>query len=749
MEKSVVSFSLRYNALYIPDNVVSAETVNNRALSFAVKMADYGFMLSPELLLAVSGMDDGQIQDYVKAVESILGIGLNWASLRKNWLTPPENTWEDVKLGWLFNELYPYFPESQAIELPCGHVLPKGFFPLEKYNGCPICGTPFELADFVLEGQSNPRKLLNLWRDKDVYELFRSIMESPVAPQESAVETIKEISSLPISMPHVLPATKEMMLLYCHYFAGADRLREYLTTPSLIFSYLWYLNTDILRFYKPSTIYRQIIYSYTSHGMVTRGAEQALEKRKDELKLKYDRHSCRLVADLLENCDMTPEQMCADMHPRRQMWVRFIRALRLTEFARRKQYPRLRSMLDLFYRKDYKVWAGEVAKAATQKNEEQVLKLLKMRPGIFARLLFSTMLTFDAERVAGAFVEIGEAVPPRLLVTLSMYAYNYFNSNSRVVQPNPTTRKDITANPKVLRLSQSRRDYMTSLVRNTMQEALRRHYMASVGDTFGKKVYIDPQLYHIPLGIGDRGQAVQQTSTLLQGQQIPVEGDKLRVFLQWGEGLPRMTLDMDLSGLIIYEDGAYRPVAYFNLSCEGAVHSGDIRSIPDNVGTAEYIELDLPALEKSGAKQVFFMSNAYSVGTINPNLKLGWMSSKYTMVVDENTGVAYDPSTVQMLAAVDSSNLSRGLVFAALDVEKRQVTWLEYPFPGQNINDADADSINLLLQRLESKMKIGELLRLRADALGQQLAAKPEEADETYTLDWASNPANPAELLLK
>ena len=51
------------------------------------------------------------------------------------------------------------------------------------------------------------------------------------------------------------------------------------------------------------------------------------------------------------------------------------------------------------------------------------------------------------------------------------------------------------------------------------------------------------------------------------------------------------------------------------------------------VGTAEYIELSMPELEKANAKYVTFTCNAYSVGALSPNLVVGWMDSANPMKI--------------------------------------------------------------------------------------------------------------------
>ena len=47
---------------------------------------------------------------------------------------------------------------------------------------------------------------------------------------------------------------------------------------------------------------------------------------------------------------MAPEKACEIMHPKREMWVRMIRALRLAEYARKPEFGNLKELMDIFYR---------------------------------------------------------------------------------------------------------------------------------------------------------------------------------------------------------------------------------------------------------------------------------------------------------------------------------------------------------------------------------------------------------------
>ena len=258
-------------------------------------------------------------------------------------------------------------------------------------------------------------------------------------------------------------------------------------------------------------------------------------------------------------------------------------------------------------------------------------------------------------------------------------------------------------------------------------------------------MYIDPMLFHIPLSIGDRSETVQDTSCALQGTRFPVEGDKVRLFMQWGKGLPAQHLDMDLSCHITLPSTT-EVCSFFNLQAIGAKHSGDIRSIPNKKGTAEYIELDLNELNRVGAEYVAFTCNAYSNGTISPNLVVGWMNSAYPMKISERTGVAYDPSCVQHQVRI-SQSLQKGLVFGVLKVKEREIVWLEIPFGGQTILSLDTQTIEKYLDKLEAKTTVGELLAVKAQAQGLKLVDIPE-ADEIYTREWALNTAAVTKLLL-
>ena len=552
-----------------------------------------------------------------------------------------------------------------------------------------------------------------------------------------------------LPLPAVGIKMKETLMLVIDTLVEQDRAQEaqiYFSAPNDILRYLWYKKTGFLQIIEPKTLIRKAGRNNAHLCNALDKSRSAAQAKREELKLKYTRRECKMVALWLNNLAMTPEKSCEMMHSKREMWVRMIRALRLAEYARKPGFENLKELMDVFYCQAYTVWQGEVERSRLKADAAQTFALLKQRPGMFARSLFANMLWFGPEETLAAFKEVVHLLPARLVVTLGMYAESYFEQgHKRMVKPLGGNALLIEPHYLVSLYMEDQLKEMVKEVQDLCKEVVAARFANAGAGSGSASMYIDPMLFHIPLSIGDRSETVQDTSCALQGTRFPVEGDKVRLFMQWGKGLPAQHLDMDLSCHIALPSTT-EVCSYFNLKAIGAKHSGDIRSIPDKKGTAEYIELDLNELNRVGAQYVAFTCNAYSNGAISPNLVVGWMNSAYPMKISERNGVAYDPSCVQHQVRV-SQSVQKGLVFGVLKVKEREVVWLEIPFGGQTVLSLDTQTIEKYLDKLEAKTTVGELLAIKAQAQGLKLADTPE-ADEVYTREWALNTAAVTKLLL-
>ncbi|WP_337672049.1 hypothetical protein [Prevotella sp.] len=752
MNNTLTTVALRYRALYLD---IRREDINLNSeatapvMALVARLKENGFSLSEELLHALNNVSADTLAEITKCINNVMGVNLNWAPLVKKWNVPTGENRVDHLLTLFTNLLGGKEAGFKGTTLSCGHFIPEGTFPLERYNGCPFCGTPFHTANFVYKGQGSKLKELRLFTDKDMQNVFASLLASPTpldATQKDSLEKLLTEFSLP---EDVQVAMKETAMLVVKTLISHDKAMEaaaLLKTPTDILRYLWYEKTGLVQIVEPKTLvaHARRMY-YHVFGPLNMGADAAVDM-KLKLKLKYNRKACLRVALWMNSLPMTARQAAENMNPKRGMWVRMIRALRMGEYSRKKGMEHLAEIIDVFYNQSYSTWQGRVDKARIENNADKTLDLLKERPGLFARSLFATMLRFGSKRVLAAFDEVADKLPARLLLSLGNAAESYFDLNAtRLARPITGGTVSIESNKLLALYNETERQKMASDVMDVYKESMVRRFAAK--KTEAKTIYIDPALYKIPVGVGDRATTIQDTSCALMGTRFKVEGDAVRLFLQWGKGLHAQPLDMDLSCRITFDNYTTAECAFYNLSCVGAKHSGDIRSIPEMVGTAEYIELSMPDLLAAKAKYVMFTCNAYSCGTLSPNLVVGWMDSAYPMQLSEETGVTYDPSCVQHMVRISESNLSKGLVFGVLDVEKREIVWLEMPFTSQTIRGADSMSAEALLSKLETKLTIGELLDWKAMAQNLEPAATAQEADEAYTYEWALNPADVARLL--
>lgn len=743
--------ALRYRAVFLD---INREDINMRSeasvpvLAFTKRLKENGFCVSEELLHALNAVPADRLAEITQCINDVMGVNLNWASLVKGWDVPTGETLADHLITFIAN----IFGEKAGFKgttLPCGHLIPEGTFPIERYNGCPFCGTPFETADFVYKGQGSKLKELRLFTVSDMKHVFTSLLASATpldGTQKDSLEQLLREFPLPEDANITMKETAMLVIKLLVEQDKADEAAKLLKTPTDVLRYLWYEKTGYVQIIEPKTLvaHARKLY-YHMWGPLDRGVDAAKDMKK-KLMLKYDRRACLRVALWLNAIPMTAKQAAENMNPKRGMWVRMIRALRLGEYSRKNGFDHLAEILDVFYKQDYSTWQGRVDKARSENDADKTLALLKERPGLFARCLFASMLRFGSDKVIAAFEEIADKLPARLLLSLGNAAEAYFDPKEvRLARPITGVTHKIEPNKLLALYDDDARKAMVDAVDGLYKASMARRFAAQV--TEAKTVFIDPSLYNIPVSVSDRSTTIQDTSCALMGTRFPVEGDAVRLFLQWGKGLHAQHLDMDLSARIARANGKVSECAYYSLTCVGAKHSGDIRSIPEMVGTAEYIELSLPELEAADAKYVTFTCNAYSVGALSPNLVVGWMDSANPMKISEKKGVAYDPSCVQHMVRISEGNLSKGLVFGVLDVAKREIIWLEMPFTAQTLRGADSASIEALLHKLEAKLSIGQLLDMKVKAQNLTVVENVEDADEAYTYEWALNPADVTKLL--
>ncbi len=768
-ERDFLTVALRQNAIFIPKNAlisnenaaiqkpVVEKTMQATTAILCVNAVKLGFTFDEPLLHALNSVKGQSYKSTIMAhLRDVAGVDKNWTPLVKGWDIPTNENVFDHLITWIFQ----LKGIKSGTEMACKHVIPNHTFPLERYNGCPFCGTPFEFGSLKLKGQGSHLKVLTLWTEDDLTAFFHSLLASKTALDATQIDSLKMLlnalplpEKLEIGMKETVIAAADALIAQ----GNGEKAATLFKTPTDILRFLWYKKTGFLQIIEPKTMVKRTMKN--SHIMQYKFLDKksSFAAAKAKLNLKYDRKMCLTAAVWLNEMVKTAKNDAAKlaeiMHPKRSMWVRFIRALRLAEYSKREGFQPLAELMDVFYNQKYTVLEGQVNYYRLRSDSEKTFALLQERPGLFARSLFANMLWFGDEETLDAFSKVSNSVPLRLLFTLNMYAENYFDANTnRAVKPLGGVTKHIKPNGLLEIYTETQLDEMKTRITDLCLETAKKQYADAIkkaengAEKPAKSMFIEPVLYTMPIPIGNRSESIQDLPVALQGTRFDVEGDTVRVFLQWGVGLKAQHLDMDLSCYVAYKKGS-TVCSYSNLSPTGCKHSGDIQYIPEKVGTAEYIDLDLPVLAKTGAEFVVFTCNAFTAGSLAPNLVVGWMNSKFPMKISEKTGVAYDPSCVQHQVRI-TQTLTKGLVFGVLDVKARQIIWLEMPFQGQIAQNFSYKAVKALLSNLTAKASIGTLLALKAEAQNRKLLTTAEAEADIYDYNWAINAAAVTEFLL-
>lgn len=388
-------------------------------MAFAARLKENGFSVSEELLHVLNSVSADVLAEITETINEVMGVDLNWAPLVKGWDVPTGESHIGHLITWMINLFGGKETGMRGTAMPCGHFIPEGIFPIERYNGCPLCGTPFMTADFVYKGQGSKLKELRLFTDKDMQDIFASLLSSATpldGTQKNSLEMLLQHYALPAEAEIQMKETAMLVIRLLVEQDKADEAAKILKTPTDILRYLWYEKTGYVQIIKPKTLvaHARKLY-YHLWGPLDRGADAAAEMKK-KLMLKYDRKTCLRVAKWINGLPMNARQAAENMNPKRGMWVRMIRALRLGEYLHKKEMEHLAEILDVFYKQEYSTWQGRVDKARLENDADMTLALLKERPGLFARCLFATMLRFDSDKVLAAFDEIADKMPTRLLL---------------------------------------------------------------------------------------------------------------------------------------------------------------------------------------------------------------------------------------------------------------------------------------------------------------------------------------------
>jgi hypothetical protein len=437
----------------------------------------------------------------------------------------------------------------------------------------------------------------------------------------------------------------------------------------------------------------------------------------------------RLLLQTLENGSNITE----DMLRYQNRWKRL--GERLHPFEYKNKYPKCYDAFDTIRNdRPFATFNSKVEMGLLEKDTVAVTKLLKTRPGEFARKLDKLIRdTEDATYITDEFKSISQSVSTPVLLQLICHFKNR-NSPKELRSFFP---KGNVATVKAI-------DDKLPPIGTTICNSIIENCELVLIERFKKykplgKVYLDNELrnYMVPFALRSASKALK-TIARCSRVRLP-DGDTIRFFIYWKDGENRS--DLDLSALGLGDDSRFKEViAYYNLKSLGGYHSGDITSAPD--GASEFIDIEVSKFLKAGIRYVVMCVNSFTEQKYCdlPICIAGFMVRKFP-----NSGEIYEPLTVDN--KFDLTSNTKIAIPLILDLKERIVIWTDLslksnPSTCNNVHN-NISSISIINKSLTTMVKpnLYDLFSLHIQARGEKVFDK-NDADFIFSVSEGVKPTD-------
>lgn len=453
--------------------------------------------------------------------------------------------------------------------------------------------------------------------------------------------------------------------------------------------------------------------------------------------ISFPRKIRRVLLELLEDCSCLEE----DMYRRKEAFIRLGERLHVGEYA--KRYPKAyRAFEKLRNGEKIQTYGGTLAFALEQKDIHLALRLLKERPGEFARKLDVLLRNFaEKELVFQAFEQIATKVATLVLLQVREHFLHRNDGDLRVYFPKGKLSQAKYIETPLIKIDDQ---YCTRIV-EICESALMEHFEkeGSMG-----KVYVGDAMKNYLVPFNQRS-ASKSTKVIVPGSHMSIGKDTkaIRGFIWWTNDKNGGRVDIDLSAAFFNEKfQCLEHVSYTNLRSTRflACHSGDITDggREDGAGVSEFLDVDIDAALANGARYIVYQVYCY---TNQSFCNLSHVNFGFMERADVNSGEIYEPKTVkQKIAITSQSRVSIPVIF---DCAKRKLIWCDMNLAiagcqmGGNNVESNLSGVALACYSMVHmhKPNIYDLLQLHIKARGVLCDCK-EEADLVFDEDEGITP---------
>ena len=643
---NIITLQYRHS-LYVPQS--TGKLPERFLLALQTDLSQLGFTLDGLIMSALQTATPSEFESFrkflISELKHLVGDNVKYQPLFKNF---PDDIPDDTEYllkriaGFVCN-ICNVLPEN-AQPLSCGHVIDPMLFDINKFGACPICQqqTVETSKDSLTRpnlDEITPLRVIHMAKVDDAYNIFSNLIsaKSSISDRDKkAIELmIKEDRTATQHIPTNI-VLKENIALVC------GLLIKYNKNYSTIISSLIKTATDVLR-----------LAVYLSGGDVS---------LKEKTKFKLSNKERNIIMSLLDGISNPLE----DMLTYRMRWIRLGEVLHVG--TKKKRFPNAFNTFDELRNHPENIQSfGSKVESLVQNiksktNQQQLLEVLQLRPGVFARRLDFLLCNVNNSIVIEKFNSLIPQLTTKMLLTLKSHLNSRIDKQeTRFFMPKGNVCKIqvIDETRPILNVSSVRK-----IIVDIEEEIISRFKeFTPLGN-----VLINPKLKNYVLPFSQRS-STNQLKLISRGSRVDLpENSTIRMFLYWKEENSRT--DVDLSAICYDNDWNYvNHISYTNLSASFGTHSGDVQSAP--LGASEFVDIDIEKALKNGIRYIGMNVISYTGQPFNTFESFAGIMGRN----NTSSGEIYEPRTVK--DKFDNTGNTRYNIPFLIDLKTRQMLWMD------------------------------------------------------------------------
>lgn len=389
----------------------------------------------------------------------------------------------------------------------------------------------------------------------------------------------------------------------------------------------------------------------------------------------------KLILSVLNSCGNLKE----DMYSYKEQWKRVGERLHPGEYPEYKNayetFKALRENEDIVvFDNKFNTLMDSYGNAYSVDKQciaDDVVDLLKTRPGVFARKLDFVLRKIKRTCVLNGFSEVVDQVPvPTLIQLMIHFKHRHENGKMRVFFPKGAVSKVYAVKNELPEIPKTTCDIVCGFCYDSIIRQLQTK-------THMGKVYLSDTFKGFCVPHSQRSTS-SGMKIVARNSKFSFEKNFIRLFIRWcneiykdSKGIEHEdSTDIDLSCSFLDDSFCELDhISFTKLRNEYSVHSGDFTNAPRPNGASEFIDIDINAAANAGVKYVAIQVYGYTDSPFNKleDLTFGWMERE-----DLSSGEVFEPSTVKN--RINLSNQTRCGLPMILDVKNKEIIWADIDF---------------------------------------------------------------------